>query len=297
MSSPSSPAMPTTLKHINLLDGNLFLVDEISHMKAEEEEHRRLDFFALVLCTGGAASGTINGEQIEVRKNDLLIGAPSQILSGGKTGEGFSCIAVCLSLDYAKRIFPHVKRVWDIKFLTEKTPVIHLSEDTARSFEQYFNLLCYKGSLATIPNENVINMLVLALIYDLEGAIKDNTSTITQHFTSAENLFRRFMEVLTTSQPKPRMVADYARELCITPKYLSSVCKEVSGHTASRMIDAYVLKDIEYQLKYTKKSVKEVSFDLGFPNISFFGKFVKKHFGCSPKEVREKHLQNNNTVV
>nr|WP_314996334.1 helix-turn-helix domain-containing protein [uncultured Prevotella sp.] len=41
-------------------------------------------------------------------------------------------------------------------------------------------------------------------------------------------------------------------------------------------------------LRTTDLSVKEISHRLGFPNTSFFGKYVKDHLGCSPLEYRRK---------
>ena len=35
------------------------------------------------------------------------------------------------------------------------------------------------------------------------------------------------------------------------------------------------------------KSVKEISNELGFPNLSFFGKYVKRMLGMSPKTYRK----------
>ena len=49
-----------------------------------------------------------------------------------------------------------------------------------------------------------------------------------------------------------------------------------------------VLTDVRYQLKYSQKSIKEIADYLDFPNISFFGKFVRRHVGCSPKEYRRR---------
>ena len=81
----------------------------------------------------------------------------------------------------------------------------------------------------------------------------------------------------------------YADHLHVTPKYLSSICKPICGHTASTIIDQYVLKDIEFLMKYSQKSVKEIANELDFPNISFFGKYVKKHLGTAPRQLREKY--------
>ncbi|MBR0273269.1 MAG: helix-turn-helix domain-containing protein [Bacteroidaceae bacterium] len=46
-------------------------------------------------------------------------------------------------------------------------------------------------------------------------------------------------------------------------------------------------EDIRYQLLSTDHTFKEITSILGFPNISFFGKYVKQHFGISPTALRE----------
>ena len=49
-----------------------------------------------------------------------------------------------------------------------------------------------------------------------------------------------------------------------------------------------VLEDIRYCLKQTDMSIKQICDRLGFPNPSFFGKYVKDHFGMTPIQLREK---------
>ncbi len=46
------------------------------------------------------------------------------------------------------------------------------------------------------------------------------------------------------------------------------------------------MSDITYFLRNTDLSIKEICAKLGFPNPSFFGKYVKEHFGCTPLEYR-----------
>ena len=52
-----------------------------------------------------------------------------------------------------------------------------------------------------------------------------------------------------------------------------------------------MLRDIAYLMNHTQKSIKEIACELGFSNLSFFGKYVKKHFGMSPKAYREQALR------
>ena len=104
-------------------------------------------------------------------------------------------------------------------------------------------------------------------------------------------LFRRFIELLASTRIKQRKVSWYAEKLCISPKYLSTICKQVSGKTAYCWINEYVVIDIRYWLKNTNKTIKEIADILEFPNISFFGTYCRNHFGISPTEYR-KQLRN-----
>jgi AraC-like DNA-binding protein len=79
----------------------------------------------------------------------------------------------------------------------------------------------------------------------------------------------------------------YANELCISPKYLSALCKKNSGKTANEWITEHVLEDIRYYLKQTDYSIKQICDLLGFPNPSFFGRYVKDHFGQTPAYFRQ----------
>lgn len=76
-------------------------------------------------------------------------------------------------------------------------------------------------------------------------------------------------------------------QVFVTPKYLSSISKETCGKIASEVITYYVKRDIEYLLKCPNKSIKEIVNELNFASLSFFGKYVKRNFGVSPKEFRE----------
>ena len=49
-----------------------------------------------------------------------------------------------------------------------------------------------------------------------------------------------------------------------------------------------MLDDIYRQLTHSDKSIKEIANSLDFPNLSFFGKFVRAHLDCSPSGFRRK---------
>lgn len=101
---------------------------------------------------------------------------------------------------------------------------------------------------------------------------------------------RQFFQLIKTviQSDKERNVSFYARQLNITPKYLSSVVKEVSGKTAAKWIDESVILEAKSLLKYSGMSIQEIAYHLNFSTQSFFGKYFKQHTGTSPSRYKRK---------
>ena len=66
------------------------------------------------------------------------------------------------------------------------------------------------------------------------------------------------------------------------PKLSSHFCVEVYSEFVE-----HVLEDIRYYLKQTDYSIKQICDLLGFPNPSFFSRYVKIHFGQTPAYFRQ----------
>ena len=80
----------------------------------------------------------------------------------------------------------------------------------------------------------------------------------------------------------------YGEQMCLSPKYLSEVVKEISGRSASGWISAMVINEIKTLLRNTNYSVKEVAQIMNFRNQSFLGKYFKNYTGMSPREYKKK---------
>lgn len=106
------------------------------------------------------------------------------------------------------------------------------------------------------------------------------------------SIFNEFLQLLQTTEVKHQTVEHYASKLCISTKYLSVICKQNSQKTASQWIKEYTLADITWYLKNTDLSLKEISNKVGFPNTSFFGKYFREHFHCTPMEYRQSKVKS-----
>ena len=79
----------------------------------------------------------------------------------------------------------------------------------------------------------------------------------------------------------------FADRLCVSPKYLTSVCNQRSNKSAGDLITMSFVNRIKQLLLYSDMTVKEIANSLNFENLSFFGKYVKKHLGASPNTFRK----------
>lgn len=99
---------------------------------------------------------------------------------------------------------------------------------------------------------------------------------------------QRFIDQLKDHVMKERRVEFYADKLCVTPKYLSRVCRQSTGHHASYWISQFALTHMLELLTNTDKSLTEISNEVNFQSLSHFTRYIKSHTGLTPSEFRMK---------
>lgn len=252
----------------------------------------KMEIFIAVLCLRGQVTFFIDNKKYTASENDLLLCQPQNILEHSNMDDDFECLGFCLSPEYMKQILWLSPEKWNTRFFIENHPVISLNNESCKIFRQYYDL--FRSKLLGTPHRHqkeLINALLLAFVYEMHDSLEVAMLSEQVHlnyYRAASSLFTSFIDLVNESYPKPRSVAYYADKLCVTPKYLSLVCKAYSGETALGIITQYVVKDIVFLLRQPEKSIKDIANELNFPNLSFFGKYVKRNLGKSPKEYRSK---------
>lgn len=135
-------------------------------------------------------------------------------------------------------------------------------------------------------HEEMVGHLLAAHILDLYDIHARNC--LPEGFpTRAAELLRRFTEELASGSFRHYRNLDwYAEKLCVTPHYLSEICRRASGRSAGYFIDLFTLQEIAKLLADKRLSVAQIAEELSFSSASYFTRYVKKHFGMSPKAFR-----------
>lgn len=104
----------------------------------------------------------------------------------------------------------------------------------------------------------------------------------------------RFKQLVKQHYKERKQVLQYAERLNITPLYLNEVVKEITGFPASYWIQQEIVLEAKRLLYYTAMDVKQVAYELGYEDHTYFSRFFKKHTGTTAVAFRIKnhHLSN-----
>lgn len=270
-----------------LTDGRIAVVDEYGQI--DGSELRKIDGVLLILCTQGWAKISLSGRNVMAERGDLMICMPDAIVGNLRISDDFRYKCVFASVDYAFRMLPTSIRGWNFRLYFDENPTIRISDEAMETFGMYYGLL--RRTLVRAEGryrEMITDGLMQAFVFELRSLLAKHTALKERPVTAGETIFNKFTRLLDNTGQHKQSVKYYAEKLNITPKYLSVVCANVTGRSAQDVIRTYVMKDIERLLSMSAMTIKEVSNELGFPNTSFFGRYVKRCYGCTPVELRRK---------
>lgn len=252
----------------------------------------RLNALIIGVGTEGETSLTLNLQEFRLKKDSLFIFSPKHILQV-QSNNRFKAHLIVIAPDFLKRINIDTKRMMPLFLQFGSLPCMELTQAESQSLRSFISMVEQelKGSETDFSSE-IIGGLIAATIYKVGDIL---THYLTEHpevdspiHNRAEEYFRQFTELLGEHYKHERSVGFYARQLCITPKYLTTLIKRISGKSVSEWIDNYVILEAKTLLKYSNMSVQEIAYYLNFPNQSFFGSYFKRNAGMSPSQYKAK---------
>lgn len=252
----------------------------------------RLNALIIGVGTEGETSPTSNLQEFRLKKDSLFIFSPKHILQV-QSNNRFKAHLIVIAPDFLKRINIDTKRMMPLFLQFGSLPCMELTHAESQSLRSFISMVEQelKGSETDFSSE-IIGGLIAATIYKVGDIL---THYLTEHpevdspiHNRAEEYFRQFTELLGEHYKHERSVGFYARQLCITPKYLTTLIKRISGKSVSEWIDNYVILEAKTLLKYSNMSVQEIAYYLNFPNQSFFGSYFKRNAGMSPSQYKAK---------
>ena len=279
--------VPQVYHNLKYNDGEIYFADNITSIPGLMKQFK-VNFIAYAMVTEGRLTLDMNNVTYQLDKNCSLFVDRKVVIDNVKHTENFSCVICAMSTDMGFAFFN--KSLLQSIMHILANPVIKLEQDEVDLLLKYYELLSFKMDHPEMNfGRETVRDIIRCFAYDLLSNINRhlNQDSGDDMLRQGDRIFRRFMLLLADNTNVNRSVKSYADELCVSPKYLTSVCRKHGESTASELIATAVISRIKQLLLYSDLSIKEVANEMGFDNLSFFGKYVKKHLGLSPNHYRK----------
>ncbi len=268
--------------------------DEIFKAGADKNEWlpqgktMKVDVDTIIFCRKGTAHIEIDLIPYEIVANTQLIIIAGSIVHNISNSDDFKISYITFKHEVYDEATAQLEP--SFTFFLKEYPCVQLGEKRinkmnylVEAMEDFYNekTNCFRVKIF----KNNIQSFLLDVYDKTRTLFKIDKS---EEVGRREELFIKFIHLIHKYCPQQREVGFYAEKLYITSRYLSSITQNVADKSAKYIIDKHAIQRIKIMLKYSNMSIQDISYELNFPDQSFFSRYFKKHTGMSPLEYRAK---------
>lgn len=258
-----------------------YFVKDIEHLK---KSHRH-EFYSFIINTSGSGSHIIDFQQHELKPNRVFFINYGQVHSWRKVNKvkGF---VVLFTKSFYNLIFTGNEKIKSDSAVINFLPFVDIDEKDMQEWVMTMKLIEQEYLSAQENSREIICLLLKTCILRYSRA----TIKHTYHNPKDDHKYLLFQDYKNLIQDKYKTFKspkEYALLLHITPNYLNTVAKSVTGISAGEHIKQRVILEARRLLLHTDLTVTQISYELGFKDKSHFGKYFKSVENISPQKFRE----------
>ena len=260
----------------------------ITHTLGTMDDSTSKNYLSHALCTGGRCTFRFNGREFELHEGDVMIVRRGKLIENARVDREFEVINVLVAAEFIAASTPTGSN-YGVKGQLSlfMNPVMHLTpEQYALCRKDMDNIAFRISQTGNHFREELLMNAVQTMIldfFDFHSHLYKEQDVSVQ----SASIMTRFLSLLENGEYRTRReVSWYADKLCITPKYLSQVCKEVSGCAANYWINRYTILDISRLLRDKSLSFVQISDIFCFSSPAYFSRYVQRYLGTNPTDYR-----------
>ncbi len=244
----------------------------------------------LGFCLDGFGEIEINLERRTIIKNQIIPISRNSIVFHKKISDDFRVVFFSVSICMLEDLLNDLRKYPPVFLFKSSFPSIILNDMEMKQIMEYYNLMWkVTEDVQNDHRKEIVKHLLCSMLINIHwhaNRYLENPAPVSRK----EEMIRMFFTLIFEHFRNAKDVSFYAEKLCVSPKYLSSLVKQIAGKPAKECIDYCVILESKVLLN-SSYTIQEVSQQLNFPNQSFFGKYFKKHTGMSPLNYRRFKLK------
>lgn len=240
--------------------------------------HRHMRLHQVLLIEKGAGTATIEAESLPLQ-DGYFVNVPAGTVHGFSFAEDTEGWVMTLGMEILDELLDKrggLRPVLDRCYVGKSTGQMRATMRLA--FEEY--------SARQFARAHISRMVSGYLLGLVARQIAEND--ISKMPTSSSSLQGRFEALLEDHYLEHWSTRDYADALGVSATHLSRVMRTASGEPASKIIEARMIREARRQLVYTRLSVSQVAYTLGYSDPAYFSRVFSRATGLSPSSFRER---------
>ncbi len=250
----------------------------------------RLQMAVFGLCQKGECDLVVDTKRLHITKDHYIVLLPNQVVNivPDSVSEDMEGIFICISVSVYNEILQRVQNTLPLFLFMRENPMAQLSEAEVDWVTHYHQLIFHEmQDTNNFFRSDIARTLMLTLLYKVCNIYSSIIHQQSKARNRQEEIFTQFVQLLREHYTEERGLSYYADKLFITPKYLGTIVKQVSGESTNHWISSFVIKEAKILLQTSHMTIQQISNHLHFPSQSFFGKYFKQHMGMSPQQFRK----------
>jgi AraC family transcriptional regulator, transcriptional activator of pobA len=242
----------------------------------ELSPHRHTRLHQVLLVQSGGGTASLDGAAT-VLSAGSLVNVPPGHVHAFRFEQGTEGWVATLADELLDEIFA---RVGDVRADLGRSCVLQADPSIHQVMEQIWKEFSGRSKGRAL----VLRGLSTALLGWVARAVDADTPE-QSHFAES-NLVQRFRVLVEAHFLSHWGVADYARELAVSPTHLSRLTRAATGDSALRLIEARTLREARRNLAYTNLSIATIAYALGYADPAYFTRVFTRDAGVSPRTFR-----------
>lgn len=258
---------------------NEILFNELHGERSIEKPHKH-DFFIINLFEEGSGTHNIDSIDYPIGNQEVHILFPGQMHKWNidASTRGYQLM---IESDFLELFAPFFR----FSFTNyQNHPVIKLNDNAFSKLKYEFNAIKEE-----LKEENSLIHLLRARAAVIAAIVSVQAEQIFTEFKVYQSNSRLadFNTLIDEYYKVEKSVAFYAEKLNISPNYLNILCKKNLKVTAIQLIHQRICVEAKRLLQNNKLTIKEITFNLGFTDNSYFSNFFKNQTGMTPSDFRD----------
>lgn len=241
-----------------------------------------------LLCTAGEGSFVFNEHCYHIARNDLVVIPTPCKVKNIAAHANMQVEWFAAGNKYLQNQLPSNNYSIGGSISLNQNPVIRLTDEQAQHLLDDFHRLRDRMNDNHLQfYDKLMGSMCLTMMYDIFEAHAQRDASA-PHTDRTAYIVKQLMALLATGVSRTeRDVSYYAERLNVSPKYLSSTVKRVTGHSVTSYIDRHTVPILKDFLDDERLSLTHIADLMNFTSLSYFSRYCTKHLGQSPSEYRQ----------